>query len=134
MLMLMRLRPPVLDRAEREVWAQPPAPPSCAWASSLAPLAHRAVVDSSLIATEFGPGEERFAARTDVVVGELPVAVDVDHCDEREDPADEVGTTRSGVFVGRTEQRTQRELDRLIGRQPFAPTGLDPVARVRAAG
>src|SRR3954454_22104998 len=114
MLMVMRLRPPVLDRAEREVWAQPPARPSCAWASSLAALAHRAVVDSSLIATEFGPGEEGFAARHPLVVVELPVAVDVDHRDEREDPADEVGTTRSGVFVDPPEQRTQRELDRLI--------------------
>src|SRR5947208_6843856 len=77
--------------------------------------------------------EEGLAAGFDVVVAERPVSLVVDHRDRREDPAHEVGTAGRDVLVGGREQRGDREDDRAVGGEPFAPSRLDPVAGVNAA-
>src|SRR5437868_15389592 len=77
--------------------------------------------------------EEGLAAGFDVVVGEGAISRVVDHCDGREDAAYEVGTAGPDVLVGGREQRGDREDDRVVGGEPFAPSRLDPVAGVNAA-
>src|SRR5437667_11849481 len=77
--------------------------------------------------------EEGLAAGFDVVVGESSISRLVDHRDGREDAAYEVGSAGRDVLVGGREERSDREDDRVVGGEPFAPSRLDPVAGMDAA-
>jgi hypothetical protein len=48
--------------------------------------------------------QERFAARGNIVVAHLLVALGVDHSNGREDATYEIGTAGRDVFVGGREQ------------------------------
>src|SRR5690348_7541462 len=76
------------------------------------------------------PADHLVRALRDLALLERVVPARVDDRHRREDPADEVGAAGRYVLVGRGEQRTQRELDRLVAGHVLAPCGLDPVPSV----
>ena len=69
----------------------------------------------------------------DLALGDLAVALGVDHGDERVDPAHQVRAPGGGVLVGGLVEGLDGQVDRLGPGQSLPPTELDGVARVTAA-